>query len=76
MRFEERHTFEQPAATVMKMYSDRAFFDRKYKDVGAIEFELLDQQKEDYDELVDDDGVPLPKDCDGSAKIAIIVSTR
>lgn len=44
MKFEERHSFEQPAATVMKMYSDRAFFDRKYREVGALECELLDEQ--------------------------------
>lgn len=45
MKFEERHAFDQPAATVMKMYSDRAFFDNKYRAVGAVEFELLDEQK-------------------------------
>lgn len=45
MKFEERHSFEQPAATVMKMYADRKFFDRKYQEVGAIECELLDEQK-------------------------------
>lgn len=47
MKFEERHSFEQPAATVMKMYADRAFFDRKYQEVQAIECELLDHQKSD-----------------------------
>lgn len=45
MKFEERHSFDQPAATVMKMYADRAFFDRKYKEVAALECELLDEQK-------------------------------
>lgn len=45
MKFEERHSFDQPADTVMKMYSDRAFFDRKYKEVQALECELLDEQK-------------------------------
>lgn len=45
MKFEERHSFEHSAETVMKMYSDRAFFDRKYKEVQAIECELLDEQK-------------------------------
>ena len=39
MKFEERHSFDQPAQTVMRMYADKAFFDRKYKDVGAIECE-------------------------------------
>ena len=47
MKFEERHSFDKPAATVMKMYSDRAFFDRKYKLIGALECELMDHQKSD-----------------------------
>jgi len=45
MKFEERHSFDQSADTVMKMYSDRKFFDRKYKDVNAIECELLEEKK-------------------------------
>ena len=47
MKFEERHSFDQPAETVMRMYADKAFFDRKYKETGAIECELLDHQKTD-----------------------------
>lgn len=47
MKFEERHTFDQPAETVMRMYADKAFFDRKYKEIGAIECEMLDHQKSD-----------------------------
>ncbi|MCC2657869.1 MAG: hypothetical protein K0Q76_2977 [Panacagrimonas sp.] len=47
MKFEERHSFDQPAETVMRMYADKAFFDRKYKEIGAIECELLDHQKTD-----------------------------
>ncbi len=47
MKFEERHSFDQSAATVMKMYSDRKFFDRKYKEVQAIECELLEEKKTD-----------------------------
>ena len=37
---------------------------------------LIDRQEEDYDELVDDHGVPFPRDSDGSAKIAIIAIER
>ena len=37
---------------------------------------LMDQHDEDYEELTDDGGVPFPKDCDGSAKIAIIAIER
>ena len=47
MKFEERHSFDQSAATVMKMYSDRSFHDRKYKEVAAIECELLEEKKTD-----------------------------
>lgn len=52
MKFEERHTFDQPAATVMKMYADRAFFDRKYQALAAIECELLDHQHSEERALV------------------------
>lgn len=45
MKFVERHEFDRPAETVMKMYSDRAFFDRKYRELGTIECELLDHQQ-------------------------------
>lgn len=45
MKFEERHSFDQPATTVMKMYADRTFHDRKYKEVAAIECELLEEKK-------------------------------
>lgn len=66
MKFEVRHAFDQPAATVMKMYSDRVFFDRKYKEVEALECELLDHQKTDAKfsvkyRLVMKSDVPLPE---------------
>lgn len=65
MKFEERHVFDQPAAMVMRMYSDRAFFDRKYREVAAIECELLDHQKTDAQfsvkyRLVMKSDAPLP----------------
>ncbi len=47
MKFEERHEFDVPADTVMKMYSDKAFFDRKYQALEAIECELLDHDESD-----------------------------
>ena len=47
MKFEDKHTFDKPAATVMRMYSDRAFFERKYKDVGARNVEVLEHEKND-----------------------------
>lgn len=45
MKFEERHEFEQSADTVMKMYSDPVFFDRKYRDLGTIACQLLDRSE-------------------------------
>lgn len=45
MKFEVRHAFEQSADTVFRMYTDRAFFDRKYQEVEALECELLEEQK-------------------------------
>ena len=46
MKFEERHSFDQSAETVMKMYTDRTFFDRKYAEVGTLECELLEHLSE------------------------------
>jgi hypothetical protein len=37
---------------------------------------LIEQEDEDYEELTDDDGVPFPKDSEGSAKIAVIAIER
>lgn len=47
MKFEEVHAFDQSAETVMRMYADRAFFDRKYRDLAMVDFELLDHQQSD-----------------------------
>lgn len=43
MKFEEIHTLNQPAAAVLKMYSDRAYFERKYGALdGVKDFEILE----------------------------------
>lgn len=47
MKFELKHTLDKPAATVMKMYSDRAFFERKYREIGAWDIEVLEHEKSD-----------------------------
>ena len=65
MRFEERHEFEVPVETVMKMYADKAFFERKYRDLGAIESELLEHESGDGQfrisyRLVMQSDAPLP----------------
>lgn len=38
------HRFAKGVANVWKMYSDRAFFERKYKDAGYSNIEVLDYQ--------------------------------
>jgi len=43
MKFDETHTLNKPAASVLKMYSDRAYFQRKYVTLdGVKDFEILD----------------------------------
>ncbi len=47
MKFEDKHTFDKPAATVIKMFSDRVYFERKYKDLGFTDIEVLEHEKTD-----------------------------
>ena len=47
MKFDLKHSYDKPAATVLKMYSDKAFFERKYKEVGAWDVEVLEHEKSD-----------------------------
>ncbi len=47
MKFDDKHSFNKPAATVMKMFSDRAYFERKYKDLGFTGIEVLEHEKSD-----------------------------
>lgn len=42
MQFNDRHTFDKPAATVIKMFSDRAYFERKYQALGFRSVEVLE----------------------------------
>lgn len=42
MQFNDKHSFDQPAASVIKMFSDKAYFERKYKDLGFREIEVLE----------------------------------
>jgi hypothetical protein len=42
MQFNDKHTFDKPAATVVKMFSDRAYFERKYKELGFANIEVLE----------------------------------
>lgn len=47
MKFDDKHSFDKPAATVIRMFGDRAYFERKYQQVGAWDIEVLDHQKTD-----------------------------
>ena len=42
MQFNEKHTFDKPAATVLKMFSDRAYFEKKYAALGYKNVEVLE----------------------------------
>lgn len=42
MKFDDKHTFDKPAATVLKMFSDKAYFERKYKELGWRNVAVLD----------------------------------
>lgn len=42
MQFNDKHTFDKPAATVLKMFSDRAYFERKYKESGYKNIRVLE----------------------------------
>ena len=45
MKFDLKHTYDTPAATVLKMYSDKAFFEKKYKEIGAWDIKVLEHDK-------------------------------
>jgi hypothetical protein len=47
MKFDDKHSFGKPAATVIKMFGDRSYFERKYKEVGAWDIEVLEHEKTD-----------------------------
>lgn len=47
MKFDDKHAFSKPVATVLKMFSDRTYFERKYKDLGFSNIEVLEHDKTD-----------------------------
>lgn len=47
MKFDLKHSYDKPAAAVLKMYSDKAFFERKYKEIGAWDVQVLEHEKSD-----------------------------
>ncbi len=45
MKFDDNHAFEKPVDTVLEMFSDRAYFEKKYKNLGFSDIEVLDCDK-------------------------------
>lgn len=45
MKFDDKHTFDKPAASVMTMFSDRDYFERKYKALGFTDIHVLEHDK-------------------------------
>ena len=42
MQFTDKHSFDKPAATVIRMFADKAYFERKYKELGYSGIEVLE----------------------------------
>jgi Protein of unknown function (DUF2505) len=42
MQFNDKHGFDKPAATVLKMFSDKAYFEKKYAALGYRNIEVLE----------------------------------
>lgn len=45
MKYDEKLDYDKPPATVIGMYADRSYFERKYKDSGAWDVEVLEHEK-------------------------------
>ena len=45
MQFTDKHAFKKNADTVMRMYSDKEFFLRKYKESGFWDIKVLEHEK-------------------------------
>ena len=43
-KYEERQAFDQPPETVMKMFTDRAYFERKYAASGGWDIQVLEHE--------------------------------
>lgn len=47
MKFDDKQVLDKPSAAVIKMYVDRKFFERKYKEIGATNITVLEHEKSD-----------------------------
>jgi hypothetical protein len=44
VNFADKHAFDRPAATVLKMFSDKAYFEKKYQALGYRNIEVLEHK--------------------------------
>ena len=44
MQFTDKHSYDKPAATVLKMFSDKAYFEKKYAALGYRNVEVLEHK--------------------------------
>jgi hypothetical protein len=44
VQFNDKHSFDKPAATVLKMFSDKAYFEKKYAALGYTNIEVLEHK--------------------------------
>ena len=47
MKYDEKLDYDKPIDTVLQMYTDRSYFERKYRDSGAWDVEVLEHEKTD-----------------------------
>ena len=52
MQYQEDHRFERPIEVVSRMYFDRAFFERKYREQGAWDVEVLEHRRDERSFLI------------------------
>lgn len=45
MKYEQKQSFDKPASTVIKMFGDRKYFERKYAALGFKNVEVLEHEK-------------------------------
>ncbi|GAC1631394.1 MAG: hypothetical protein NVS9B10_24750 [Nevskia sp.] len=66
MKFEDKHSYAKPAATLLKMYSDRAYFEKKYqampgvKDFAVLECETVGTKFHIKHKSMQKSDIPLP----------------
>lgn len=44
MTFDEQHRFDQPAAILLRLFTDRDYFERKWRELGFTDIEVLEHK--------------------------------